>query len=117
MAYNIQDAGLNQIFNSSSTGPGNWYRIHPGIDHMGIQASLVGSSVGSTVSGVVNIEVSVDGVNPLATLAGAITISSAGSPGADGFDYAGGFQYIRANLQSISTGKMTVATSAKMRYP
>ena len=115
MAFNIQDPGINQIFNSSSTGPGNWYKINPAIDHLGIQAVATGSSVGSTISAVVNIEASVDGVNPNATVAGTITLSSAGSPGVDGFDYISGFQFIRANLQSITTGKVLVQTSARLR--
>lgn len=121
MAFYIQDTGVNTIFNSTAVGPGQWYRIHHKITEMAFQATISGTTAGSTVSvgAVVAIEQSVDGVNPMITKLGTITISSvtAVSPAADGFGSTVGMgaQYVRANLTSLSTGIVVVATSAKMR--
>jgi hypothetical protein len=118
MAFNIQDTGVNTIFNSSALGAGNWYRIHPKIAEIAFQATITGSSVGVAVGGVINVEASVDGINPLKTVLGTITISSAGgavSPAADGFTSVEGFQYVRGNLQSLSSGILVLNTSAKLR--
>lgn len=112
MANNIHPGGPQIILTSSSTGPGAWYRLHPGVRNPTVQTTMTGSSVGVLLSAVMNIEVSNDGVNPAATLAGTITISSAASPSADGFALAAHWEYVRANLQSISTGTTTTTVSA-----
>ena len=112
MANNIHPAGPTIILTSTSTGPGSWFRMHPAVRAPTVQTTMTGSSVGVLLSAVMNIEVSNDGVNPTATIAGSITLSSLASPAADGFALAAHWEYIRANLQSISTGSTTTTVSA-----
>lgn len=112
MANNIQ-GGTQLILNSSSTGPGNWYRIHPKAASVTVEA--LGTAAGSTISYVVNIEGSNNGVTPAATALGTITLSSAASPANDGFTTAEGWAYMRANIQSISTGAVQVTANCRWR--
>jgi hypothetical protein len=112
MANNIHPAGTTNILASSSTGPGSWFRLHPAVRAPTVQMTLTGSSVGVLISGVANIEVSNDGINPCQTLAGTITLSSLASPTADGFALVAHWEYMRANLQSISSGAASVVVSA-----
>lgn len=108
----LQGAGQFSVFNSSSTGAGGWCGIHPNIRNVTLQTVQTGSSVGALVSSVMQVQLSNDGVNPIATLAGTITLSSAASPGADGFSIDAHWNFIRGNLQSAAGGPVNLIASA-----
>lgn len=112
----IQGAGQVPIFQSTAAGAGDWYPVHPGLRNLTFQATMTGSSVGASVSGTVEIQASNDGVNPLATALGTITLSSAASPGSDGLAIDAHWNYVRAKLTTGSTNSsgssMAVIVSA-----
>ncbi len=111
MAFNIQTTPQT-ILNSSSTGPGSWYRVHPSIRNITFQTLQTGSSVGVTVASTSYIEVSNDGTNALATKAATIAFNG-GSPQSDGFSLDAHYEYVRANINSISTGGIQVIAAPK----
>lgn len=123
MANNIQSPGVQSILQSSSTGPGAWYRVHSKLSNLTFQVVHTGTSVGTTVGSTTIIQASNDGVNPLATVLG--TIGVAGSDVAsDGFTINAGWQYVRAQINSVqaatvgSTGTtfgVNVLVSAQLR--
>jgi hypothetical protein len=115
MANHIHTPGPTVILASSSTGPGSWFRVHPKISNLSFQATLTGSSVGVAITGSVKIEASADGTNALDTSVGTITPSVGTSPDADGFTTDAGWGWYRANLQSISTGSVSVVATASWR--
>lgn len=100
MAYNIQDAGVTTILDTSSTGAGSWYRVHPKMENLTIHVVQNGTSAGATASSTTVIEASNDGVNPLGTVLGTVALSSNSGTG-DGFAVSAHWQYIRAKLNSI----------------
>ena len=106
MGYNIRPAGLTNILNlaATTTGPGEWFRMHPGINDIAIQVSHVGSSDGVTVASTMIIEGSNDGVNAAATVA---TLAINGvTPQYLGVGMPStlrGFGWIRAKLNSASS--------------
>lgn len=114
MSTYIQSGGQTSIYSSSGTGAGTWIPVHPRIRNITLQATQLGSSVGSTVSSVINIEASNDGVNALQTKLGTITMSSLGSPAVDGFAIDAHWNFIRVNVSSISTGSIAVVASAQV---
>lgn len=103
MANNIYSPGPQTILNSSSSGPGAWYRLHPNIRNVTIQALQQGSSVGVTVGSTIYVEGSNDGINPIATKLGTIAFNGA-SPQSDGFTLDAHWEYIRFNTNSLTTG-------------
>ena len=109
--------GQTLVLSSSSTGAGAWIPVRPNIRNISYQATIVGSSVGAAVSGVVNLEVSNDGINAIQTILGAITLSSgstifpAVSPAADGFTMDTHWSWVRANVQSLTGSSMQVVAS------
>lgn len=113
MANNIQSPGVTTILNSSSTGPGSWYRVAQRIGHLSFQ--VIHTASGATVSSVVGIETSNDGINPNQTVAGSVTLTGATAPGADGLATDAGWAYVRANTSSISTGSIQVLVNAQYR--
>lgn len=87
---------------------GDWVRIHPKLGRLSFQAILIASSVGATASSSVHIEVSNDGFYPLATKALTLSLTNTSTTYAsDGGVLAstmdGTWQYVRANLQSLTT--------------
>ena len=115
MAFNIQAGGPQTILNSSSTGPGNWYRVHPQIRNITFQATINGSSLAATGSSSAYIQVSNDGVNPLASIPIIIGITGA-APLADGATMDAHYEYVRAQINSITSGaaSLTVVASAQI---
>jgi hypothetical protein len=109
---NINIAGPTIILNSTSTGPGSWYKTMPGMRNQTVQATFSATGASTTISGVCNIEVSNDGATACGTLAGAITSPNNLVTAADGFAMTAHWEYMRANLQSLSTGICTVTVSA-----
>ena len=111
--------GAGTIFNSSSTGASTgWTQLNPKAGTVTFQARTTGSSVGALVSSVVQIQASNDGVTPLATVLGTITLSSAASPASDGFTTDAAWKFVRANQTSISTStgsKTSVIANAQVR--
>ena len=112
MANNIYSPGPQTIFSSSALGAGSWYRLHPQVRNVTFQALHTGSSVGVTVGSTIYIEVSNDGVNALATKP--ITVAfNAASPQSDGATMDAHYEYVRANLNSATTGLVSVIASAQ----
>lgn len=105
MANNIYTAGVQSMLNSSSTGPGSWYRVHPQVRNITFQATITGSSVGVTVSSTIYVEGSNDGSNAVGTKLATIALSG-GSPQSDGFTLDAHWEYVRFNTNSISTGSI-----------
>lgn len=105
MANNIYTAGPVTILNSSSTGPGSWYRLHPSVRNLTVQALQTGSSVGVTVGSTIYVEGSNDGVNAIATKLATIVFNGA-SPQSDGFSLDAHWEYIRLNTNSVTTGSI-----------
>lgn len=115
MANNIQNSGQTTILNSSSTGPGDWYQIHPGIRNITFQVTHSGSSVGTSVASTTYLQVSNDGVNPLQTKAGTVAMGTTPldiSPASDGFSLDAHYGWVRGNINSISTGRVVIVASA-----
>jgi hypothetical protein len=104
--------GRVNLLTSTSTGIGAWQRIDRTLRNMEFQATMQGSSIGALVSGTVSIEVSEDGVNPIATKAGTIAFSSVATPAVDGFVIDTHHEYVRANLSSYSTANSSVGVIA-----
>ena len=99
----IQGAGQISILQTTSTGYGDWFQVHPNIRNVTVQASVSGSSVGAPVTGTIAVQASNDGLNPLISTLGLITFSSVGSPGVDGFSIDARWNFIRAGLTTGTT--------------
>lgn len=99
----IQSGGLNYIYQSTTTGAGSWVPVHPAVRGMTLQGTFSGSSAGVLQTGTIQIQVSNDGVNPLATLAGTISVTSIATPAVDGFAMDAHWNFIRANQTLVST--------------
>lgn len=121
MGFVLNSPGPTTILNTTSTGPGNWYRVLPRYGKLTIQVIHTGTSLGTTVQSTTYIQASNDGVNPLQTTAGtsvdalATLVNNGGSPQSNGFTLDAAWSYIRANLNSISTGTVQVLVSAGIR--
>lgn len=123
MAFNINTTPVKIMGSTgtTSTGAGNWYRVHPNRGPLSIQVTHSGASVGATVQSTVYIQVSNDGVNPLLTTAGtsvdalATIVTNGGSPQSQGFTMNGGWEYIRAFINSLSTGSIDVSVGSMGR--
>ncbi len=115
MANNIYSPGPQTILNSSSTGSGSWYRLHPSVRNVTFQALQPGSSVGVTVGSTIYVEVSNDGVNALATKAGTIAFNGA-SPQSDGFTMDAHFEYVRATINSVTTTSSAISVIASAQF-
>lgn len=109
MAYNINTTPVT-ILESTSTGPGEWYRVHPNRGKLTFQIIQTGTSVGATVASTVLVQASNDGVNPLLTTAGstvdalATVVLNGGSPQSAGFAIDAAWEWVRINVNSLSTG-------------
>lgn len=112
MAFNIQAGGHQTILASSSTGPGEWYRLHPQIRNVTFQAIATGAS--ATIGSTVEIHVSNDGINKVATLLGTISLNSTSTSASDGFTMDAHWEYVRAQVNSLTTGSMTVLASPQI---
>ena len=69
MAFTLNSAGPTTLLTSTagSVGAtGNWYRVPPKLRALAFQVTQVTSSVGATASSTTFIQVSNDGVNPIA---------------------------------------------------
>src|SRR3954466_12797361 len=112
MAFNLNTTPLDLLgtAGSSSTGPGQWYRVHPDRRNLTFQIIHTGTSVGATVQSTTFIQVSNDGVTPLETTGGSsvdalgVVALNGGSPQSAGFGIAANWEYIRANINALSTG-------------
>jgi len=104
--------GTFNLLTSTSTAIGAFTRIDRSLRNFAFQVTMQGSSIGALVSGTVSIEVSEDGVNPLATKAGTITFSSVATPAVDGFVIDAHHEFIRANISSYSTANSSVGVIA-----
>lgn len=112
----IQGAGQLPIFQSTAQGAGSWYQVHESLRNLTFQATITGSSATAPVTGVINIQGSNDGVNPLASNLGVITLSSAASPACDGVAIDAHWNFVRAYLSTGTTNSsgstMSVIVSA-----
>lgn len=122
MGYVLNSAGPTTILNSSSSGYGNWFRVHPKLRELTFQAVHTGSSVGATVASTIIVQASNDGVNPLQTTAGSTVdalgtiVLNGGSPQSAGFAINAGWQFVRAGMLSApSSGSVTVTVGGGLR--
>lgn len=88
---------------ATATGP--W--IATNSIYKSIQAVVSGTG---TVTATVLIDVSNDGVNPLTTVAGTITLSGT-TNNSDGFQMVNSWRYIRARVTAISGTSATVTVN------
>lgn len=91
----------------TGTGAGPWcYKESP---NAAIQVNLSSANAGALTATVV-LEVSNDGVNPCATVAGTITLgATAPAVGSDGFTFQNaGWKFVRLNVTAISGTGATV---------
>lgn len=123
MALVLQNAGPVTILNSSSSGYGEWYRVHPKMRKLTFQAlhESIGAGAGTTVQSTIYIQGSNDGTNALGTTAGTTLsnlgtiVLNGGSPQSDGFAIDASWAYIRAGLNSgPSTGRVSVRVAGGM---
>jgi hypothetical protein len=99
-----QVMGLGSGITSAPTA-GNWqFKDAP---KSAIQAVVTGSG---TVTATIVIEVSNDGVNPVATPLGTITINGT-APQSDGFTTDAPWKFIRARVTAISGTSASVAVN------
>ena len=119
----LQSPGGQVILTSSSTGPGDWYRVHPKLGLLTFQVTHTATSVGASLSSTVVIEGSNDGVNAMATVLGTIVFAGA-SVQSDGFATNNHPEYIRAKYNGIgaatagstgSTFAIVTTVSAQLR--
>lgn len=121
MPFNINTSPVQLLgtTGTTSTGAGNWFRVHP--DRRNLTFQLVGSAAanGTTINSTVYIQASNDGVNPLQTTAGtsvdalATMVIGGGSPQSNGFAMQSGWEWIRAFVNSISTGSVQVSVASQ----
>lgn len=121
MAFNINSSPIPILgtTGTTSTGAGNWFRVHP--DRRNLTFQLVGSAAaaGTTINSTVYIQGSNDGVNPLQTTAGtsvdalATMVIAGGSPQSNGFAMVSGWEWVRAFVNSISTGSVQVNVASQ----
>jgi hypothetical protein len=112
MAFNIQAGGAQTILASSSTGAGNWYRVHPQIRNITFQA--IGLSAGATIGSTVLIQASNDGINPVATTLATLSLNSSTTEASDGFTLDAHWEYVRAQINSLTTGTLSVLASPQI---
>lgn len=98
---------------TSSTDPSLWHRVHPGVRNIGFQLKLSSTaSAEELMTGAVEIQASNDGVTPLATLLGTISLSSAVQPASDGLAIDTHWGYVRSVISSGTT--MSSGTSVEV---
>lgn len=122
MGY-VLHAGPTTILNSSSSGYGEWHRVHPKLGNLTFQAVHTASgAAGTTVQSTIYIQASNDGVNPLETTAGSTVgalgtiVLNGGSPQSDGFAIDANWGWVRAGMPSApSTGAVVVKVNGQMR--
>jgi len=112
MANYLQAGGNQSILNSSSSGAGSWYRVHPQVRNITFQANAIG--VGATIGSTIIIQGSNDGVNPIATTLATISLNSATNTASDGFSLDAHWEYVRAQVNSLTTGMATVYASPQI---
>lgn len=122
----LQSPGGQVILASSSTGAGDWYRVHPKLGKLTFQVTHNPTSIGATgttVSSTTVIEASNDGVNALGTVLGTVALAGDGVQ-SNGFATDAHWEYVRAKINSVgaasagSTGAgfgISVSVSAEMR--
>ena len=96
----LQSPGGQVILTSSSTGAGDWHRVHSKLTKLTFQVTHTGTSVGATVGSTTVIEVSNDGVNANATVLGTVGLVGT-SVAADGFATDMHWEYVRAKINSV----------------
>lgn len=99
----IQSAGAQAILQSSSTGAGDWYRVHHKISKLTFQVTHNPTSVGATgttVSSTTVIEASNDGINALGTVLGTVALAG-DNVQSDGFAIDAHWEYVRAKINSV----------------
>lgn len=103
--------GATTIFSNTiatTSLAGSWYQINSNLARFAWQATLTASSAGATCGSTVVIEVSNDGVNPLATKAQTLALTNDTTDfKSDGAvlssSMQGAWLYVRANVTSLTT--------------
>lgn len=123
MAFLINSPGPITILQTTSSGFGDFYRIHPKMGKLTFQVLHESSGVaGTTVQSTAIIQASNDGTNPLLTTSGSTAsalgtvVLNGGSPQSDGFAIDASWGFVRAGLLSApSTGRVKVIVSGQWR--
>lgn len=97
----LHSPGGQTILSCTAPTTGDWYRVNPKLGNLSFQFVHTASSAGATIASSSVIQVSNDGVNPLATVLG--TVGLAGDTLlSDGFTSDQHFEYVRAVVQTCS---------------
>ena len=112
MANYLQAGGNQSILNSSSSGAGCGYRVQPQVRPISFPANASGG--GATIGSTIIIQGSNDGVNPIGTILGTIALNSATNTASDGFSIDAHWEYVRAQVNSLTTGMATVYASPQI---
>src|SRR3989304_9442523 len=103
MGY-IISPGPVTLLDSSSSGYGEWYRVHPNLGTLTFQFIHASTTVGTVVQSTCVVQASNDGVTPLettsGTTAGALgTVAFNGAaPESDGVTVDAAWSWVRAGL-------------------
>lgn len=110
MAFTLNNAGPTNLLTStagSTAKTGEWFRVPPKLRALAFQVVQVTSSVGATASSTTFIQVSNDGVNPIAdnpiTIALTGTTDTVSNGACFPTSYGGNWGWIRAKLNSLSS--------------
>lgn len=119
MANYIQTPGPTTIFSNTiatTSLAGSWYTIHSKLRNLTFEVKQTTSSAGATASSTTYIEISNDGVTPLATKGQTIALIASTDAVADGGVLSSSMQgqwgYIRANVNSLTT-----STAGSVGFP
>lgn len=107
----IQSPGATVLLTSTAGTTktvGSWFEVHPKLGKWAFQALLTASSAAATCGSTIYIEVSNDGVYPIATKGLTIALTNTSTDyvcdgGCFATSMAGSWRYVRANLQSLTT--------------
>ncbi len=107
------DKPISILGATSSTDPALWYQVHPRVRNIGFQLKLSSTaSAEELMTGAVEIQGSNDGVTPLKTLLGTISLSSEVQPASDGLAIDAHWGFVRAVISSGTT--MSSGTSVNV---
>lgn len=111
MAFTLVNSAGPTVLLQSSAGTtqtvGGWFRFAPHIANPTFQVKQTSSSVGATAGSTTYIELSNDGVTPIATKGVTVSLTGTTDVVSDGAalpsSLNGSWLYLRANLQSLTT--------------
>ena len=105
MSNTVIPGGPTDLVNltATTTGPGSWFRIHPGVGEVVFGLTLTGTSAGVTVASTVNIQFSHDGSNVSTSFNLALTGVTPQVVAAGLASSQRGYPWVRANVNTVSS--------------